>query len=213
LTFKEKKLPPACQQARLQVISYKLQVAKIIFIRITCYFGSLKDVFFNYFCILNLKLKVLKASFWIFILLAFLKGFTAYSQSASGRGSSDDIFDRLYKDRPGTGDITVVQDARLAEVLQEYIEINRQKNGIPCYWIRIYSGSGHDAREKAYQSKAKFLSKYEGIKDKVVYDNPNFKVYIGGYRVKSDALKLLKIVQQDFPSAFIIYDIIDFPDL
>ncbi len=145
--------------------------------------------------------------------MCFFTGFTTFSQSTSKRSSTDDIFGRLNERRPGTGDITVVQDARLAEVLQEYIDINRQKNGIPCYWIRIYSGSGHDAREKAYQSKAKFLAKYEGIKDKVVYDNPNFKVYIGGYRVKSDALKLLKIVQQDFPSAFIVYDIIDFPDL
>jgi hypothetical protein len=151
--------------------------------------------------------------FSIIILMVFFTGFTAYSQSASNKSSTDDIFVRLSQKRPGTGEITVVQDTRLAEVLQEYIDINRQKNGIPCYWIRIYSGSGHDAREKAYQSKAKFLAKYEGIKDKVVYDNPNFKVYIGGYRIKSDALKLLKIVQQDFPSAFIVYDIIDFPDL
>jgi len=151
--------------------------------------------------------------FSIAILLIIFTGVSAYSQSASGNGSQDDIFSRLYENRPGTGKVTVVQDARLAEVLHEYIDINRQKNGIPCYWIRIYSGSGHDAREKAYQSKAKFLAKYEGIKDKVVYDNPNFKVYIGGYRVKSDALKLLKIVQQDFPSAFIVYDIIDLPDL
>lgn len=147
------------------------------------------------------------------LLFISLTGFNGFSQSVSGGHSGDDIFGRLNENRPGTGDITIVQDARLADVLQEYIDINRQKNGIPCYWIRIYSGSGHDAREKAYQSKAKFLANYEGIKDKVVYDNPNFKVYIGGYRIKSDALKLLKIVQRDFPSAFIVYDIIDFPNL
>jgi len=127
-------------------------------------------------------------------------------------GVRDEIFIRLNKKQAGAGEITVVQDARLEEVLREYIKINQQKNGIPAYWIRIYSGSGHDAREKAYQTKAKFLSKYEGIKDKVVYDNPNFKVYLGGYRVKSEALRLLKTVQIDFPSAFIVYDIIDFPD-
>jgi hypothetical protein len=137
----------------------------------------------------------------------------AFSQTPVNMGGRDEIFDRLYRKQPGAGEISVVQDARLEEVLREYIKINQQKNGIPAYWIRIYSGSGHDAREKAYQSKAKFLSKYEGIKDKVVYDDPNFKVYIGGYRVKSEALKLLKTVQQDFPSAFIVYDIIDFPDL
>ena len=137
----------------------------------------------------------------------------AYSQTPVNQGGRDEIFDRLDKKQPGSGEISVVQDARLEEVLREYIKINQQKNGIPAYWIRIYSGSGHDAREKAYQSKAKFLSKYEGIKDKVVYNDPNFKVYIGGYRVKSEALRLLKTVQIDFPSAFIVYDIIDFPDL
>jgi SPOR domain len=137
----------------------------------------------------------------------------SYSQTTGSEKSRDEIFKRLSKKRPGQGEISVVQDARLEEVLSEYISINQQKNGIPAYWIRIYSGSGHDAREKAYQTKAKFLTKYEGIKDKVVYDDPNFKVYIGGYRVKSEALKLLKTIQRDFPSAFIVYDIIDFPDL
>jgi hypothetical protein len=136
-----------------------------------------------------------------------------YSQTAGGERYPDEIFNRLSKKHLGSGEISVVQDPRLEEVLSEYISINQQKNGIPAYWIRIYSGSGHDAREKAYQTKAKFLSKYEGIKDKVVYDDPNFKVYIGGYRVKSEALKLLKTIQRDFPSSFIVYDIIDFPYL
>ena len=137
----------------------------------------------------------------------------AFSQTVVTQSSRDEIFSKLNKKHPGSGEIMVVQDARLREVLSEYIRINQQKNGIPAYWIRIYSGSGHDAREKAYQTKAKFLAKYEGIKDKVVYNDPNFKLYIGGYRVKSEALKLLKIVQKDFPSAFIVYDVIDFPDL
>jgi hypothetical protein len=150
--------------------------------------------------------------YYLIIAIFLVTEFIAYSQTPVNMGVRDEIFIRLNKKQAGAGEITVVQDARLEEVLREYIRINQQKNGIPAYWIRIYSGSGHDAREKAYQTKAKFLSKYEGIKDKVVYDNPNFKVYLGGYRVKSEALRLLKTVQIDFPSAFIVYDIIDFPD-
>jgi hypothetical protein len=152
-------------------------------------------------------------SLFLIVPVFLLTQFVVFSQTFENKGTGDEIFRRLDKKRPGSGEITVVQDARLEEVLSEYIKINQQKNGIPAYWIRIYSGSGHDAREKAYQTKAKFLAKYEGITDKVVYDDPNFKVYIGGYRVKSDALKLLKNIQRDFPSAFIVYDIIDFPDL
>ena len=87
----------------------------------------------------------------------------------------------------------------------------RDMGGIPCYWIRIYSGSTHSARDEAYETKARFLKKYEGIRNDVIYDDPNFKVYIGGYRSKSETLKLLNKIKRDFPTAFIVYDIIDFP--
>jgi len=149
---------------------------------------------------------------FILTFLFALIGFTCYTQQAEGSVSQPDIYERIFANRTGTGEIEVIQDEKLDEILMDYLEINRHRNGIPCYWIRIYSGSGHDAREKAYQAKGKFLKKYEGIKDKVIYDDPNFKVYIGGYRIKSDALKLLKLVQKDFPTSFIVYDIIDFPD-
>ena len=137
----------------------------------------------------------------------------ADSQPVGQSNIRQEIYVRLYEDRPGAGEINIIHDNKLNEILYKYAEINESKNGIPCYWIRIYSGSGHDSRERAYQMKAKFLKKYEGINNKVLYDDPNFKVYVGGYRIQSDALKLLKRIQRDFPSAFIVYDIIDFPDL
>ena len=137
----------------------------------------------------------------------------AHSQSVYKSSKQQDIFSRLDEKRDGAGKITLHSDPKLNEILLKYIEINREKKGIPCYWIRIYSGSGHDSRDEAYQAKAKFLKKQEGIRNVVTYDEPNFKVYVGGYRIKSDALKLLQKIQRDFPSAFIVYDIIDFPDL
>lgn len=146
-------------------------------------------------------------------LLFLLSGVAGYAQSTGRMGNQPDIYQRIFANRTGDGEIEIIQDEKLDEILVRYIEINSLQSGIPCYWIRIYSGSGHDARERAYQTKGKFLKKYDGIKDKVVYDDPNFKVYIGGYRVKSEALKLLKLVQKDFPASFIVYDIIDFPDL
>ena len=142
-----------------------------------------------------------------------LIGQMTHSQSTYRSSRYKDIFSRLAEERQGAGEITLQSDPKLNEILLKYIEINRDKNGVPCYWIRIYSGSGHNSRDEAYQVKAKFLKKQDGIKNMVTYDEPNFKVYVGGYRVKSDALKLLRNIERDFPSAFIVYDIIDFPDL
>jgi hypothetical protein len=122
------------------------------------------------------------------------------------------LFGKIFPSGTGQGNIQLVQEDKLDEILLMFMEQNRKMNGIPCYWIRIYSGSAHDSREKAYETKARFMAKYEGIRNNVIYDNPNFKVYIGGYRSKSETLKLLNRVKRDFPTAFMVYDVIDFPE-
>ena len=124
-----------------------------------------------------------------------------------------EIFEQLLNPVPGAGKVQIRQDEKLTEVLFNHIEQNKHERGIPMYWIRIYSDSGHGAREKAYSIKAKFLKNYESIDNNVVYDDPNYKIYVGGYRTKSEALKLLRKIHQDFPTAFIVYDHIIFPEL
>ncbi len=122
------------------------------------------------------------------------------------------IYKQLFYREAQGGKVCIIQEEKLDEVLLLFMEQNRKLGGIPCYWIRIYSGSAHNSREEAYETKARFLSKYEGIRNDVIYDNPNFKVYIGGYRSKSETLKLLNRIKRHFPTAFIVYDIIDFPE-
>jgi len=126
--------------------------------------------------------------------------------------SESQIFSQLFYSGEQAAEVQVIQEEKLDEVLLLFMEQNRKLKGIPCYWIRIYSGSSNDSREKAYETKARFLRKYDGIRNDVIYDDPNFKVYIGGYRSKSETLKLLNSLKRDFPTAFIVYDIIDFPE-
>jgi len=121
------------------------------------------------------------------------------------------LFEQLFKNSAESPEVKIIQEKKLDDVLVLYMEQNRKLGGIPCYWIRIYSGSSNTARMEAYDTKARFLKKYEGIPNEVKYDDPNFKVYVGGYRTKSDALKLLKKIRREFKTAFIVYDIIDFP--
>ena len=126
--------------------------------------------------------------------------------------TESEIFKQLFQQEMSSGEIRIIQEDKLDEILMLFMEQNRKLGGIPSYWIRIYSGSAHNSREKAYEMKARFLRKYEGIRNDVIYDDPNFKVYIGGYRSKSEALKILNTIKRDFPNAFIVYDIIDFPE-
>ena len=59
--------------------------------------------------------------------------------------------------------------------------------------------------------KVKFLSKYPDYAVHIKYDAPNFKVRIGDFRTKNEALKLLKDIDRSYPMAFIVPDKINFP--
>lgn len=145
----------------------------------------------------------------LLILSALIKPTQAQETPRIETGS--EIYNNLFDENKEGGRVKIIQEAKLDEILYKFIGQNRKLEGIPCYWIRIYSGSSHNAREEAYKVKAKFLRNYEGIRNLVVYDDPNFKVYIGGYRSKSETLKLLNRIKRDFSTAFIVYDVIGFP--
>lgn len=145
------------------------------------------------------------------LLTSSLLALNLEAQEIDRTENESNLFDQIFQISTDSPPVKITQENKLDELLLRYMEQNRKLNGIPCYWIRIYSGSSYAARQEAYDTKARFLIKYEGIPNVVRYDDPNFKVYTGGYRTKSEALKLLLQLRRDFPTAFIVYDIIDFP--
>ncbi len=148
-----------------------------------------------------------------FLIGLLLLTFDGFAQTDHLPKHQIEIYKQLSRYYPGAGEVSINQDDKLTEILFNHIELNKQEKGVPLYWIRIYSDSGQGSRQEAYSIKAKFLRKYEGIINDVVYDNPNYKVYVGGYHTKSEALKLLFKIHRDFPTAFIVYDRIIFPEL
>lgn len=155
-------------------------------------FGTMKRVYFIILVIITITL-------------------SAAAQDVGQMEVESRIYQQVFQQGAAGSNVRIVQEKKLDEIMLNFIEQGRKLGGIPCYWIRIYSGSTHSARDEAYETKARFLKKYEGIRNDVIYDDPNFKVYIGGYRSKSETLKLLNTIKRDFPTAFIVYDIIDFP--
>jgi hypothetical protein len=94
------------------------------------------------------------------------------------------------------------------------LHLSQQKkiNGIRGYRICIYLDSGQEANKKADQERAKFISRFEDAKSYKKFEYPYFKVYVGDFRTKSEAWMFLKLMENDYPDAFIREDIVAFPD-
>ncbi|SHF72957.1 Sporulation related domain-containing protein [Mariniphaga anaerophila] len=108
-------------------------------------------------------------------------------------------------------DLNINQDSRLERIVKLHVENNRKRDGIKGYRVEIFFSSALSAKEQSLKTKKEFLSKYPDYNVHVKYTAPNFRVRVGDFRTKNEALKLLKQIQIDYPGAFIVPDIIDFP--
>lgn len=97
------------------------------------------------------------------------------------------------------GQIEVNQDPEINKLLTLKKEINTNENSNGKYRIQIYSGN----RVGAEKAKLGFENKFAEFKSSLVYETPNYKIWVGNFKTRLEADRALVDVQKEFPSAFI----------
>ena len=111
------------------------------------------------------------------------------------------------------GSVVILQDAAIREVMQDYAKAKEEEKVFSGYRIQIYFGTGHAARKKATDIRNKSITDFKNQEPHLIYQAPYFKVRIGDFRTRSEALKIMNDVKAIYPGAFIVKDYIDFPKL
>ncbi len=159
--------------------------------------------FLNYICNFNLQGKMLRN------LLLFLSILT--NQVIIAQVSFPDVKTQESNLPEILKNIEVHQDPLVEKMLGWHIENNKIKNKIDGFRVEIFFSSDVDAKEKALKKKMDFLSVYPDNTVHIKYISPNFRVRVGDFRTKNEALKLYKEIKDNYPVAFIVTDEIDFP--
>lgn len=130
-----------------------------------------------------------------------------------------DLFKRPEADSR-TGQLNISQDPALDTLINRYIlmskKVYKEMNyyGMNGFRIQIYASSNRNAREESNKARADFINKFPDIVSYPVYQHPGyFKIRVGDFRTRTEATKLFLIISKEFPDAYIVPDIINFPDL
>jgi hypothetical protein len=130
-----------------------------------------------------------------------------------------DLFKRA-DDNSGCGKLQIVQDPSIDTLISRYIMINENtyrelgRFGMEGFRIQIYSSSNRNAREESNKARALFMSKFPDIVSYPLYAEPGyFKIRAGDFRTRSEAMRIFQQVSKEFPDAYLVPDIINFPDL
>ncbi|HOY38108.1 MAG TPA: hypothetical protein PLK75_02300 [Bacteroidales bacterium] len=111
------------------------------------------------------------------------------------------------------GKIQIHQSDKIENFYETYVGINKKRNGFYGYRVKIFADVGPTARKEANDIKVRFNSSYPEYKAYLIYNEPNFEVHCGNFRTRIEAMALLSKIKNAYPGSFIIYEIIEFPNL
>ena len=121
----------------------------------------------------------------------------------------------VFRDMPSRlrGDeatVDVGQSEILEKSMRAHIEAN-PKRTLSGYRVRIFFDNKQSARHESEQTLKRFRAMYRDVAVYRTYTNPYFKVTVGDFRTKSEAMELLSRIRHEFPSAFVVKESIEYP--
>ncbi|MDR2359247.1 MAG: SPOR domain-containing protein [Prevotellaceae bacterium] len=131
------------------------------------------------------------------LLFACLAALSAWAQ--------EDIFRSVQSG----GHVVIRQSDEIENAVLGHIARNRYKKN-RGYRIRIFFDNGQTARQESSAIEQAFSERYPAVPVYREFDDLYYKVAVGDFRSKTDAMQFLESIQKNYPSAFIFSDNINF---
>ncbi len=106
--------------------------------------------------------------------------------------------------------VNVRQSQQIANSMKSHVASNGART-ISGYRVRIFFDNKQNARTESEAVLKRFKGLYPDVMAYRIYANPYFKVTVGDFRTKSEAMALLARIKGAFPSAFVVKENIEFP--
>ena len=106
--------------------------------------------------------------------------------------------------------VTVTQTSPVRAALNNYIFSNKGKK-IQGYRIRVFYDNSPQARTRSEGIAAYLRSQYPENGVYRTFEAPNYKVTVGDFRSKEEALKVYMALKSIYPTAYFIKESINYP--
>lgn len=148
----------------------------------------------------------------LFRLLCLLVLFPTFilAQDAVSDAQTESIVDRINRDEPGKGSVTIIQDDKIAEkigrpglkmandseasVESQYIEVSGWR-------IQVFSGNNQRiSKNEAFRKETDLKSTFPELSTYVKYNAPFWRLRVGDFQTYQDAHGMLIQLRHAFPA-------------
>ena len=108
----------------------------------------------------------------------------------------------------GSG-VKITQSVAVQQAMDTYVRENANKP-ITGYRIRVYYDNGPQARAKSEAIEKTLQQQFRAAVYRS-FESPNYKVTVGDFRTKDEALRIYNALKWTYPTAYIIKETINYP--
>lgn len=106
--------------------------------------------------------------------------------------------------------VSVHQSQRILDAFGSYVASNSSRTSTG-FRVRIFNDNRQTSRNDSEAALERFKEMFPGVSAYRTYSNPFFRVTVGDFRTRSEAMQLLQRVKGTFPTAFIVKETINYP--
>ncbi len=137
--------------------------------------------------------------FWIII---FLFSSNAFAQTSRLELEQTGLFGTSYSGNQAK--VYINADTKLFQIIKQEKQQSKGKTQIRGWRIRVYMGSGRNARDEANNAKMKIRNYFPDIEPYMVHHSPYFQVVAGDFRSRIEAEAYRKKMLDKFPDCYVV---------
>lgn len=96
--------------------------------------------------------------------------------------------------------ITLTQDQKFEQLLNDKRKINTSISTNDTYRIQIFSGKSDEAKK----TLSSFKKEFNPIDGTIIFNTPNYKVLVGNFKTRIEAERNLEEIKKKYTSVFLI---------
>jgi len=105
-----------------------------------------------------------------------------------------------YNSKAQSQELTVNQDPKFEQLLNEKRKINPNLTYNDRYKIQIFNGTSETAKKTLNEFKQEF----KNVDGTILFNTPNYKVWVGNYRSRMEAERNLIEIKKKYKNVFLI---------
>jgi hypothetical protein len=104
------------------------------------------------------------------------------------------------------GEIISINQKGVDKLVLKYKQILKKTGGVEGWRIQLIF---KDQKDEILPYQIKFTNLYPEIPVQIAFDSPNYKLTVGNFRTRNEALKIKHQISKNFPGAYPVPIIID----